>query len=127
MINTTAPTATAAQTARRVAATVALLTALLCTAFALPAKASTLPESKATGVGHSAPAVNADTNALRTNTPGSGTGSPRTRHQVASRPTDSSGALVFAGICLAAIVATAGGVLAYTARNRRTPDSDPTR
>jgi hypothetical protein len=110
------------------AAAIALLTALLCTVFALPTKATTLSAARPTAAATSAIKANTDVNTGRplTSTTGSGTESPSEQHQVASRPTNSSGDLVFAGLCLAAIVATAGGVLAYTARNRRTQNSDPT-
>jgi hypothetical protein len=43
---------------------------------------------------------------------------------VASEPTGSSGGVLFGGLCLAGIVATAGGVLWYTVRTRRTLESD---
>jgi hypothetical protein len=78
------------------------LVALLLGAFALPAAATT--------------SGNVSSNV------GSGVGVPQTRHNTASRPAGSSGALVFGGVCLAGIVATAGGVLWYTVRTRRTLD-----
>jgi hypothetical protein len=44
-----------------------------------------------------------------------------TRHHAAARPSG-TGDLVVGLLCLAAIVATAGAVLWYTARTRHTPD-----
>lgn len=88
------------------ASTLALLVGVLLCAFALPARAATL--GGPTG----------DTNTTST---GSGVGTPQTR-PVASRPNGSSGDLVFAGLCVAGILATAGGVLAYTVRTRRNLD-----
>lgn len=73
---------------------------LLC-AFALPARAATVGAA----VGDS----------------GSGIGTPQTR-SAAAHPVGSSTALMFAGLCVAGIIATAGGVLWYTIRTRRTLD-----
>jgi hypothetical protein len=85
-----------------VASALALLAGLLLCAFALPAGAATPggPTNGTTGSGVGAPAV----------------------HPVASKPGNSSSDLVFAGLCVAGILATAGGVLAYTVRTRRTLD-----
>jgi hypothetical protein len=88
---------------RRVATSAAAVTALLAilfTVLALPAQAAT-----------------------NTTNTGSGIGTQQTHHPVAS-PTDPAGALTVGALSLAGIVATAAGVLWYTARTRRTVDSD---
>jgi hypothetical protein len=96
MINSTVPsTQNQPITRSGRAAALALLVGILFTLFALPAQAAT------TG-----------------NTGGSGVGTPQAQHS--GQPTGSSGGVLFGGLCLAAIVATAGGVLWYTVRNRRT-------
>jgi hypothetical protein len=87
-------------------ATVALVVAVLFVLFALPARAATTNDSTIGNAG------------------GSGVGTPQTQHPVASEPTGSSGGVLFGGLCLAGIVATAGGVLWYTVRTRRTLESD---
>lgn len=95
------PTAPAARRRNRfvaLAGALAILVALLLGALALPAAAAT------------------------SGNVGSGVGVPQTLHNTASRPAGSSGALVFGGVCLAGIVTTAGGVLWYTVRTRRTLD-----
>jgi hypothetical protein len=81
------------------AATLTLLVATLFAAFALPAQAATIGGDVGSGVGTA-------------------------QHPVASKPTGSSSGLVFGGLCLGGIVATAGGVLWYTVRTRRTLDTD---
>lgn len=88
------------------ASTLALLVGVLLCAFALPARAATL----------GGPTGTSDTTSV-----GTGVGTPRTS-TVASKRNGSSGDLVFAGLCVAGILATAGGVLAYTVRTRRTLD-----
>jgi hypothetical protein len=80
-----------------------LVGALLC-AFTLPARAATL----------GGPTNN-------NGTAGSGVGRLQAR-SAAGEPGNSSGDLVFAGLCVAGILATAGGVLGYTVRTRRTLD-----
>jgi hypothetical protein len=82
-----------------IAATLTLLVAVLSAAFALPARAATLGGSVGDGVGTA-------------------------QHPVASQPSGSAGALVFGALCLGGIVVTAGGVLWYTVRTRRTLDAD---
>jgi hypothetical protein len=108
-MNPTAVPSTAAFTAAQprtgriaaIAAALTLLVAILCTAFALPARAATIGGSVGDGIGTGV-----------------------VQHPVASQPTGSSGALVFGGLCLGGIVATAGAVLWYTVRTRRTLDTD---
>jgi hypothetical protein len=97
-----------------IAAAATLLLAILLSTLAISANAAT---SGITSTG-------ANNGGVSTAGLGSGVGIPTTHHQVASRPTGSSGALVFGGICLAIIVATATGVLMYTVRTRRTLDPD---
>jgi hypothetical protein len=88
------------------AATLTLLVAILFAAFALPARAATTDNDAVGG------AVSSSV--------GSGVGTAQ--HPVASKPTGSSGAVTFGALCLGGIVATAGGVLWYTVRTRRTLD-----
>jgi hypothetical protein len=96
--NPTAPASQRRSRAVALAGALAILVALLFGALALPAAATT------------------------SGNVGSGVGVPQTRHNTASRPAGSSGALVFGAICLAGMVATAGGVLWHTVRTRRTLD-----
>ncbi|HEX5401987.1 MAG TPA: hypothetical protein VFX16_06760 [Pseudonocardiaceae bacterium] len=103
-------------------AVVALLVAVLFTLFALPARAAiTAKHGSASTVGSS---VGSSIGGSTADAGGSGVGTPQAPHPVASQPTGSSGAVLFGGLCLAGIVATAGGVLWYTVRTRRTLDSD---
>lgn len=97
----TAPTRSTANRVTALAATLALLAGVLIFALALPARAATIGGGNASG--------------------GSGVGTPQ-NSSVANHPTGNSGELVFAGLCVAGIVATAGGVLWYTVRTRRTLD-----
>lgn len=84
------------------AATVTALLAILLTSLALPAQAATNDANTSSGIG-----------------------TQPTHHPVASRPTNPADGLTVGALCLAGIVATAAGVLWYTARTRRTLDSDP--
>jgi hypothetical protein len=100
---------TAARTAHRTvgrtaaaAATLAALLAILLTSLVIPAQAATHGTDTTTAIA-----------------------TQQTHHPVASRPGSPAGALTVGGLCLAGIVATAAGVLWYTARTRRTLDSDP--
>jgi hypothetical protein len=106
-----------------VAATLAVLAAVLLGAAALPAAAATSQASTSNALGGST--SDTGTGTVTRTTTGSGTGSgvgdtAATDHPTASASGNSSGALLFGGFCLALIVATAGGVLWYTVRNRRT-------
>jgi hypothetical protein len=92
------------------AATLAILVVVLVGAVALPARAATVPDN--TGSGALGGSLSGNT--------GSGVGTGVAAQPTASAPDGSSGALLFGGFCLAAIVATAGGVLFYTVRTRRT-------
>lgn len=99
--NTTQPHGTAqphrsrARTTSRAAATITALLAILLTTLAIPAQAAT-----------------------------SSSGTGQTHHPVASRRANHSDGLTVGALSLAGIVATAAGVLWYTARTRRTIDSD---
>lgn len=88
------------------AVSLAMLVAILLGAFALPARAATANDN----VGNSA---------VGNGVGGNGVGGAVDARPSVTGPTDQSGALVFGGFCLALIVATAGGVLWYTVRNRR--------
>jgi hypothetical protein len=89
-------------TTRRITAAAATLTALLALFVTLLAPTATAATNTATSIN-----------------------THQTRRPVASRPADPTDALTVGALCLAGIVATAGGVLWYTARTRRTLDSDP--
>jgi hypothetical protein len=89
-----------------IAVALAMLVAVLLGAFALPARAAT-----ANG--------NVGNSAVGSGVGGNGVGGAVDARPAVSGPTDSTGALVFGGFCLALIVATAGGVLWYTVRTRR--------
>jgi hypothetical protein len=91
-------------------ATLATLAVVLLGAVALPARAATVPDNAVGG---------ALGGSLNSNV-GSGVGTGVAAQPTASAQDGSSGALLFGGFCLAVIVATAGGVLFYTVRTRRT-------
>lgn len=110
----TAPSVLTDQRGSRIAvaaSTLALVVGVLLCVFALPARAATL----------GGPTGTSGTTSVGTGV-GTGVGSTPRTNTVASKRNGSSGDLVFAGLCVAGILATAGGVLTYTVRTRRTLD-----
>lgn len=122
---------------RRAAVTMALLLIAILSALALPATAAT-GRGATTNVGvtnvgitHIGVTTTGGATATRSKatrpppTPATGSGVGTPEHTRASAPTGTTGALIFGALCLTLILATAGGVLWYTVRTRRTLDPDP--